>query len=116
MQKILLGLAVTLFLLIAYMHMSSGSEFFQTSSQSQKLTPAQRAYRQRMRNAAEDKINPGWGDKLGRMENQVTDPLDPRLWKLIAQRAGQYDGGFADVVMKLEDRSSIPSIKNLSVE
>jgi hypothetical protein len=105
MQKVLIGLAVVLFILIAYMHMSQSSEHFQTAQQIQ--------YRKRIQQ--ENKINPGFGNKLGRMENRITDPLDPRLWNQIAKRAGQYDGGFADVVMTLQDRQSIPSIKNLSV-
>ncbi len=106
MQKVLIGLASVLLLLIAYMHMSQSKEEFQTAQQI--------AYRKRIQQ--ENKINPGFGNKLQRMENRVTDPLDPRLWAQIAKRSGQYDGGFADVVMTLQDRQSIPSIKNLSVE
>jgi len=60
-------------------------------------------------------IDPGFGLQLGKLENNSTDPLDPALWKQIQQRVSLYPGGFADVVMKLEDRNQIPAIKNLSV-
>jgi len=60
-------------------------------------------------------INPGWGNQLGQLEgSRVPDPLDPRLWKAIEQRVSQYPGGFADVVMTLQDRNEIPSIKNIT--
>jgi hypothetical protein len=60
-------------------------------------------------------INPGFGEKLGKLENQITDPLDPKLWDAITKRVALYPGGFSDVVMTLQDRNQIPSINNLSV-